>query len=114
MFSQIKLIKLRFSENVGDEKLASFRTVKENDGVSAVLEVHKEKQRESSKAILDSLPVFDLNIGTFTIMTAMYTGLFMNNFGVHRPHYLRLGFNVLSLFASANSGVLDRKNTRHS
>jgi len=71
MFSQIKLIKLRFSENVGDEKLASFGTVKENDGVSAVLEVHKEKLRESSKAILDSLPVFDLNIEDIPIEDAI-------------------------------------------
>jgi len=71
MFSQIKLIKLRFSENVGSEKLASFGTVKENDGVSAVLEVHKEKLRESSKAILDSLPVFDLNIEDIPIEDAI-------------------------------------------
>jgi len=71
MFSQIKLIKLRFSENVGNEKLASFGTVKENDGVSAVLEVHKDKLKASSKAILDSLPVFDLNIEDIPIEDAI-------------------------------------------
>jgi len=71
MFSQIKLIKLRFSENVDNEKLASFGTVKENDGVSAVLEVHKEKLKESSKTILDTLPVFDLNIEDIPIEDAI-------------------------------------------
>jgi len=71
MFSRIKLIKLRFSQNVDSEALAAFGTVKENDGVSAVLEVHKDRLRESSKAILDSLPVFDLNIEDIPIEDAI-------------------------------------------
>ena len=76
MFSQSKLIKIRFTENISSEKLCSFGIVKENDGFNAVVEVHKNDLKECSRSMLDSLPVLDFNIDDMAIEDAislMYT-----------------------------------------
>lgn len=67
-FSNIKLIEVKFREQVGLERLKNFQVVKA-DGFSANIEVElagKDLQLEVSK-ILGALPVCDINISNIAI-----------------------------------------------
>lgn len=67
----VKLIKVQFSEKVPESEAARFGTIKEYNGLSAVIEAEKDGLKERSKAILDSLPVIDFNIEDIPIEEAV-------------------------------------------
>lgn len=62
VFNYKKRIKLKFSEAVSENLLISLGDIKECTPFSAILEVDKDKLRDYSKIILDTLPIADLNI----------------------------------------------------
>jgi len=62
VFAQSKLIKLQLSAPVSPETLAAFGTVREHTDVTATLQVPRAALKESSKVILDQLPVIDFTI----------------------------------------------------
>lgn len=62
LFNQKKIIRLHFTENVGQESLASYGEVKEFDGVTATLLVDRQNLKKDSVTILANLPVIDFNI----------------------------------------------------
>ncbi len=62
LFNQTKLIKMQLSQSVDKNILETFGTVKEYEGLNAVLAVDKEDVKECSKVLLDKVPVIDFTI----------------------------------------------------
>ena len=62
LFNQTKLIKMQLSQSVDKNILETFGTVKEYEGLNAVLAVKKEDVKECSKVLLDRVPVIDFTI----------------------------------------------------
>ncbi len=62
VFAQSKLIKVQLSAPVSPETLAAFGVVREHTDVTATLQVPRAALKESSKIILDQLPVTDFTI----------------------------------------------------
>ncbi|MBK9745407.1 MAG: ATP-binding cassette domain-containing protein [Chloroflexi bacterium] len=62
VFAQSKLIKVQLSAPVSPETLAAFGVVREHTDLTATLQVPRAALKESSKIILDQLPVTDFTI----------------------------------------------------
>jgi ABC-2 type transport system ATP-binding protein len=62
LFSEQKIIRLQFGEEIGRERLAGFGALKEFDGVSATLAVERGQLKKNSALMLEHLPVIDFNI----------------------------------------------------
>lgn len=62
LFNQTKLIKMQLSQSVDKNILETFGTVKEYEGLNAVLAVKKEDVKECSKVLLDRVPIIDFTI----------------------------------------------------
>jgi len=69
--SLVKILKIRLSKNVQKDELNKLGVVREYDGMSATLEVPRDILNETSKAILDTLPVIDFNIEDIPIEDAI-------------------------------------------
>ncbi len=62
VFAQSKLIKLQLSTPVSRDDLAAFGEVREHTEFTATILVPRQSLKETSKVILDQLPVEDFNI----------------------------------------------------
>ncbi|TCL75113.1 ABC-2 type transport system ATP-binding protein [Hydrogenispora ethanolica] len=62
LFSEQKIVRLQFGEEIGRERLAGFGALKAFDGVSATLAVERGQLKKNSALMLEHLPVIDFNI----------------------------------------------------
>jgi len=69
--SLVKILKIRLSQKVQKDELKNFGVIKEYDGMSVTLEVPRDILKETSRAILEELPVIDFNIEDIPIEDAI-------------------------------------------
>jgi len=62
LFGEQKIIRLKFSEPVSEQRLAKFGKIVASDEYNAVLELSKYRLKEVSRALLDSFPIMDWTI----------------------------------------------------
>jgi ABC-2 type transport system ATP-binding protein len=78
LFGERKRIQVTFeSEEAAKMDLSHFGTLCSRDNMQAVIEVDREQVREVSKAMLETLPVTDFNIGDIPVeegIARLYTG----------------------------------------
>lgn len=68
---QIKIVKLQLKQPVSEEDLKSLGHIREFNGISATIEVDKEKLKQCSGAILERLDFVDFNIEDIPLEESM-------------------------------------------